>query len=335
MPGLLGWGHTFPVALEAAVTTPEPATTAEAAPLEPIVAPRAPRSVWALWLGIIAWPRSTFDYLREAGGRAWLWPLSAALLLTLAARLVAVPIERAQAAAALAALQEQIQDQPDGSGGAVTFGFAFGGGPAKVGVGAPAARSAWQDYGWPLLGVLGQWLLTGLLLFVLAWLLGGRPAAGAMLRASAWALVPLMAGLLVSLGVMLSSGRLPVTGLATSFAAAPANGAASASPADDSAAPDGDGAPPQVVKLGGPGAAGGPSYWMFLRAALLERLNLYTLWRLVLLGIAVATTARLGWLKASLATLGYFGVGLAAAALAPLASLWLVSLTGGGIGPIF
>jgi hypothetical protein len=52
---------------------------------------------------------------------------------------------------------------------------------------------------------------------------------------------------------------------------------------------------------------------------------------LALLGIGVAVTARLGWLKAGLTTLVYWGLALALAALPPLLSFWLLRFAGPGL----
>src|SRR5690242_12574863 len=101
--------------------TPLP-DAAAAAPVPEPPAPPERRGLLAVLLGVIAWPRSTFTYLRDHGGRSWLLPLTLALALTLAARLVAVPIEKAQAEAAQKAFQDQLDALQNDQGGGTDGG---------------------------------------------------------------------------------------------------------------------------------------------------------------------------------------------------------------------
>jgi hypothetical protein len=80
-------------------------TEIEAAPAE---APVEKRGWGRLLLGIVLWPRSTFAYLREHGGRSWVLPVVLVALLAVAARAVAIPIEKAQADAAMISLRLRI-----------------------------------------------------------------------------------------------------------------------------------------------------------------------------------------------------------------------------------
>ncbi len=314
--------------------------------VEPIAAPALPpapparRNALAVLVGLVVRPRATFAYLREHGGASWVWPLLLALALTLTARLIAVPIERAEAQAALEAIQAQFEEQSGGNGNdIVTFGRPVGGPGFSVGPGGPVgAASPILDYGLPVLGVLGQWLLAGLLLLCLAWLLGGRPRAGAMLRMSAWALlVPVLTRAIVMIAVMLGTGRVPVAGLSR----LPTSEAPVISTIDSEQLPEvsdssGGG---QVVMMGPGGTMGGAGigsmYLTFLRGSFMSALDLYTLWALALLLIGVAVTAKLGWIKSTLATAGYFGLSLALAALPPVLSFWMMTLSGaGGVMPM-
>lgn len=304
-------------------------TSTETATTVPADLP-ARRSGLALLLGILAWPRSTFAYLRDHGGWSWLLPVLLALALTLVARLVAVPIERAEAEAARAALEAQLAEQSGGvPGDGVMVGAptgAIGGLPMLAGAGAGA--NPLVNYGLPLAGVLWDWGLRGGVLLALAWLLGGRPVAGAMFRMSGWTMVPEIARLLVALGVMLAAGRVPARGLAgLTTTAAPVV----SSQGEGEAPPPGE---DQVV-ISGPGgvAAGGPSFVDLLRLNFLGALDIYTVWLLGLLVVGVAVTARLGWLRAGLATLVYWGISLSLAALPTLLSFWVMSLAGPGGEP--
>jgi hypothetical protein len=234
----------------------------------------------------------------------------------------------------LEALQAQLAEQrhEGAEGDTFTFGAAapFGGlsvgGPGGLGASSPIL-----DYGLPLLGLLGQWLLAAIVLLVIAWLLGGRPRPAAMLRMSAWALlVPSVARSLVAITVMLSTGRVPVPGLSAPL---PTDGAPVVSTIEGDELPpasEGDG----PVFMVGPGGATAPNvgtlYLSALRSSFLSSIDLYTLWALVLVAVGVAVTARLGWLKSTLTTAGYWGFSLALAALPAVLSFWLMSFSGAG-----
>ena len=323
-------------------------------PLEAAPPPPPPRrGLPALAAGVIAWPRNTFAYLRDHGGRSWLAPLGLALVLTLAARLIAQPIERAQAEALQAEIQAQIDamqgangDPANGDGSPnYVVGPMGAGGP--VATGGPATSNPVADLGLPLLGVLGDWALRGGALLALAWVLGGRPSAGAMFRMSGWTFLPDIVRLLVAIGVMLALGRVPARGLAglgqpadgAQISISPTDGTGGVVSSDGGSATysDGETEGPQnnVITFGpgGPvsGLAGGVPFLAFLQGAFLSSLDIYLLWALVLLGIGVAVTARLGWLKAGLATLLYFGLSIVLAAVPPLVTLMVMQLNGPGI----
>jgi Yip1 domain len=303
-------------------------TEIEAAPAE---APVEKRGWGRLLLGIVLWPRSTFAYLREHGGRSWVLPVVLVALLAVAARAVAIPIEKAQADAAIAAIKAQLDAQGQGANGTGTFFVSGGPGglPGLSGASDPAANPL-LAYGLPVAGVAWDWLFRGTVLLGLAWLLGARPGAGTMFRMSGWSLVPNAARLLVALAVMLVAHHEPVAGL-EGFSASPAN--ANVSVNSDSAPPAGTGVAIQV----GPGGGGfsGASFLPLLRSSLLSAIDLYTFWSLLLMLIGVAVTARLGWLKAGLSTAGYWVLSLVVATLPPLLSFMLLTLArpGGIVSP--
>jgi hypothetical protein len=159
-----------------------------------------------------------------------------------------------------------------------------------------------------------------------------------MFRLSGWSFVPDIARLLVALGVMLAAGRVPARGLAGFDAA---GGAPVITALDEGQAGEGQTQSGDVVTFqAGPGAAvigpgSGPGtgamFAGFLRGSFLSALDVYTFWMLALLAIGVAVTARLGWLKAGLATLAFWGLSLVLAALPPLLSFWMLSLAGPGL----
>ena len=302
----------------------------EAAPAEALV---EKRGLGRLLLGTVLWPRSTFTYLRDHGGRSWVWPVLLVMVLTLAGRVVAAPIEKAQADAALAAIQAQLDAQSQGGNGTGTF-FISGGPGSLPGISATpgSGPNPLLTYGLPVIGVAWDWVLRGAVLLGLAWLLGGRPGAGAMFHMSGWTLIPNGARLAVALAVMLIAHHEPLAGLA-GFNANPSGANITVSGGPSSGPDTGGGKAIQV----GPGDGGfaGPSFLPLLRSSLLSAIDVYTLWSLVLMLIGVAVTARLGWLKATLSTAGYWVLSLVLATLPPLLSFMLLTLArpGGVVGP--
>jgi hypothetical protein len=277
--------------------------------------------------GVLLWPRATFAYLRDFGRWSWVWPVVIVAALALAARAVAMPIERAQAEEALAALQDQIK--ADGSGGnVITFGGPGGGpqgGPVGQVVGNPVV-----DAVLPVAGVLWDWVFRGGLLLGLAWLMGGRPGFGAMLRMSGWTLVPNAVRLVAMLAVMLIAHRVPtpgLTGLLNPTSVVAVNNDTSGG--DTAGTSDSD---QPVFTSDGKGS--GPGFTGLLQSSLLGSLDIYTLWGLVLTAIGAAVTARLGWLKAGLSTLVYWGLSLVLGVLPPLLLSGLLTLAGPGSGPL-
>ena len=320
---------------------PDAAATTPPVPLDPEPTPAAKRGLGRLLVGSVLWPRSTFAYLRDHGGRSWLLPLLLVLVLTVASRAVALPIEKAQADAAMAALQAQLGDQGAGKNGNIQIFTAGGpGGPASFGATTDPSANRLLAYGLPALGVAWDWLLRGGILLGLAWLLGGRPGGGAMFRMAGWTLIPTVARLAVALAVMLIAHRIPASGL-QGLGAGPAGGSPvnftissgdSATGTDSSAGANSN---DKAVQVGPGGGNFGPSFLPLLQASFLGALDLYTLWGLLLMLIGVAVTARLGWIKAALSTAGYWAVSLALATLPPLLSFMLLTLAGPGrvIGP--
>jgi len=292
-------------------------------------APVEKRGLGRLLLGMVLWPRSTFTYLRDHGGRSWMVPVILVALLAVAARAVAVPLEQARADAALAAIKAQLDAQGQSSNSTGTFFIS--GGPGSLSGAGNGAPSPLLTYGLPVLGVAWDWLLRGAVLLGLAWLLGGRPGAGAMFRMSGWTLLPNAARLVVALAVMLIAHREPLAGL-EGFSAAPAN--ATMSVTSNSEQGSGSGTVVQAGP-GGKGGLSGPSFIPVLQSTLLSVLDVYTVWSWLLMLIGVAVTARLGWLKTVLATAGYWALSLVLATLPPLLSFMLLTLArpGGIVGP--
>jgi len=273
------------------------------------------------FFGVLLKPGDTFSYLREHGSWTWLAPLALVLALTLISRIIAAPIERAQVEAARAALQEQLGSQ----GGT----FEFVGGPGGANFQAAPANDFVFQFGLPLAGVLAGWLVCALLLFGLAWILGGRPSLGGLFRLSGWALIPSIARLVVAIAIMLIAGRIPAPGVSGAFN--------TASPISADVNVEGETGPrPQFITVGSSGVFAGPSFFDLFKSELLAAIDVYGVWALILLVIGVAAMARFGWFKALIAVSAYWVVSLVFATLPPLISFALGGLLGGGptlVGP--
>src|SRR5438105_15379633 len=114
----------------------------------------------------------------------------------------------------MAAIKAQQDDQGQGAQGAGTFFISGGPGSLPGLVGTPGqAANPFLEYGLPVIGVAWDWLFRGGVLLGLAWLLGGRPGAGAIFCMSGWTLVPNAARLAVALAVMLIAHHEPLAGL--------------------------------------------------------------------------------------------------------------------------
>jgi hypothetical protein len=291
-------------------------------------APVARRHPLAILFGVIVRPRDTFTYLRDHGGWSWLVPVGIVMVLTLLARLIAVPIERAQAEAARAALEEQIGNLPDGPGGDTFFRIGPGG-AGPVGASATPPGSDWLvSYALPLGSVLLDWVVRGLALFGLAWLVGGRPKLGAMFQLGSWALLPSAARLLVTMGVMLVAQRIPATGLqlAPNTPVITSNG-------DETAPPSGE----QTFTVGPGGASfsGELNFANLFGMNFLQTVDVYRLWEMVLLVIGVVVMARLDWFRSVIPPLGYWGLSVALATLPLLLMPLIMPMLFGGpaLGP--
>lgn len=279
------------------------------------------RNPLALFVGVLIRPRNTFTYLREQGGWSWVIPIGLALALTLISRVIAAPIERAQAETAMAALQEQLGNSPGGPEGGDSFTFQVGPGGGSLGT---APGNDWLvSYALPLGNVLLNWGVCGLALFGLAWLVGGRPKWGAMFRLSSWALLPSLARVIVTIAVMLIAHRIPITGLQ------PALDTTAITPAGDTSAP-----PPgaQVIAIGPGGGPMGaaPNYASLFGSHFLQTVDIYRLWEMVLLVIGVVVMARLDWLRALIPPLGYWGLMVALSTIPLLLMPLLMPLLFGG-----
>ncbi len=305
---------------EIALAAPEPAAAAER------------RGILRLLAGMLFKPRSTLAYLRDFGGRTWIAPALLAFALLVLSQFVTGRVLASQVPGDL----QEVQGQSDpGSGeefniepGAQPRGQFFIGpgfrsqsaqgdqGPTvTVGpAGQSGLRGSLFRYGLPLAGLLGGWLVRGGLLYALALVLGGKSGFGAMFRMGVWTTLPDSARWLVTSAATLITGNLATSGLSSLI-------------------------PAREVSFGAGGVLAGPSLPDMLLGQLLSRLDLYTLWGLILLVIGVAVTARFSWKRGLVVTSVYWGLSLALAVLPALVGFGLLSALGGGPGrlggPVF
>jgi len=297
------------------------------------------RNVLQVVLGVLIKPRNTFGWLREHGGLNWLIPLGLFLVLALTARAVAIPIEQKQLADALAQIQQQVGKPIDG-GGAVSGNQTFTvgvSGPGGFSVGTPQDSNPANDflfsYGLPVAEAFGGWLLTTILVVAFAWILGGRPTTGGMLRLSSWVLVPLIVRFVVVIIAMVATQKIPAQGLSQAFTPRDAVVSTDGNTNTDSG---GDGGPKRVLVTIGPGAVGNfesPSFGTLFFNTMLNNLDLYTVWQLALLAIGLSALARLSWIKAVIVTVLYWLISLAIATLPLLLGPLMGGLLRGGGGP--
>ncbi len=247
-----------------------------------------PERTRLLTLLLYIWVRPRRALEQVAAGPRWLWliPLVCAVVALLLRAFVAAPL---QAEAQTAAMQAQIEAQ------------AFPAAEGEMVVEVPPTPSS-TAVAPALVGGLGVillgWALRALILQVGSLAVGGRQSFGQVYRLSAWAAFPLILRDVVQAVYMLISGEL-VTGPGLSG----------------------------LVSQSGPGVANGllglGGQALSLPGVVLGRIDIYTLWFLALLVVAmqVGGTLKLG--KAILVTAIY-------AMLALLPGL-LVAVVGGSL----
>ena len=156
-------------------------------------------------------------------------------------------------------------------------------------------RTLWVPLVIAAAGILLGWLLRAALLHLTSMALGGRQSFGAVYRASAWASFPLLLRSAVQLlYALVGGGMIAGAGLSGLVAAAPAtDGVAQTAPS--------------------------------ILAILLSRVDFYTIWYVILLGVAVAAAGKLSRGKAAVVVAVYVVLSL----LTALAQLVTQGLTGG------
>jgi len=255
-------------------------------------APASPHSpnLLALLAGI--WFRPGRTLRAVAAGPAWLWtvPFFIALALTVGLAFASVPARDAlQREKIQAQMEASLQELPPELRDSPPEGYADVPEPSPV-------LTLWLPMVSAVAGILFGWLLRAAVLHVSSMALGGRQSFGAVYRASAWASFPLLLRSAVQLIYLLVGGGMSAgAGLSGLLAVAPvaAGGAAPAAPS--------------------------------ILAILLSRVDLYTIWYVILLGVAVAAAGKLSRGKAAVVAAVYVALSL----LIALAQLVTQGLTGG------
>ena len=250
--------------------------------------PRSP-SLLALLAGI--WFRPGRTLRAVAAGPAWLWtiPFLIALALAVGLAFASAPARDAQQRErSQAQMEARLQELPPEMRESPPEGFADVPEPSRV-------LTLWVPLIIAAAGILFGWLLRAALLHVSSMALGGRQSFGAVYRTSAWASFPLLLGSAVQLIYLLVGGGM--------IAGAGLSGLLAAAPAADGV------------------AQAGPS----IPAILLGRVDLYTIWYVILLGVAVAAAGKLSRGKAAAVVAVYVVLSL----LTALARLVTQGITGG------
>jgi hypothetical protein len=237
-----------------------------------LIQPR--RNFFALLWGMIRHPHATLEYVDQTGGRTW---VIMALLAAVSAVFLVVAIAPISARIAQEAMQTQLQSQS---------GISPGGDDAEMQarISQFATNPLLTIVAPSLTGVIGifiGWLVWAGALHLISVMVGGDSHFGGMWRGVVWSYLP----------VALRNGLQSIYVLATGELIA--NQGLSGFVAVDQTVSELIASPPSAGRLA-------------LRS-LLAQIDLFNIWNLVLLVIAVMTIARLSRRKAIGITLGVWG----------------------------
>lgn len=173
---------------------------------EPSTSPPSPVSVLSLFWGTVVRPRRTLTYLRDHGGRTWLWPALLSIVVLVLSLILVAPIARAEAQEQLRAFQEQFAGQlPPGQGAQMEQAAELVGNPTFTVV-LPAITGS--------LGLVIGWLARAAVLYFASLLFGGQTDFPAMFRMGVWTTLPdILRRAVTTLGTLVT-GRTLTSGLA-------------------------------------------------------------------------------------------------------------------------
>lgn len=237
-----------------------------------IVQPR--RNFFALLWGMIRHPRTTLEYVDQTGGRTW---VIMALLAAISVVILVVAVAPITARAAQEALQTQLQSQagvsPGGDDAEMQARISeFATNPLLTIV-APSLTG--------VIGILIGWLAWAGALHLISVIVGGDSQFGGMWRGVVWSYLP----------IALRNGLQSVYVLATGELIA--NQGLSGLVAGEQTVSELIASPPSPGRLA--------------LQSLLAQIDLFNIWNLILLVVAVMTIARLSRRKAIWITLSVWG----------------------------
>ncbi len=261
-----------------------------------------PPTFWNILWGVIRHPRRTFTLLRESPSRAWLWMAVLLLLLSsLLPTLLSAPISARLARESIQQSMETMRQQnPEMTAEQESQMMNAVANPLFTTI-IPAVGG--------ILGVILGWLVWSGALHLLSTMMGGGETFGQMWRTVIWSHTPyVLRGLLQSVYIATTGSLIANPGLSSLV-----------SPVQDAS---------EAVQtmISTP-----PTTGQLVLRALLSKIDLFSLWSLLLLGIGVTITARLSPRKGALVT-GIVVVVLTALTLVPvLISGAMMSSMGGGL----
>lgn len=241
------------------------------------VLPTTKRSLLSLAWDLIRRPKTAFRYLRENGGRSWIVVALIVLAFTLLPVIVAAPITAREAEEAIRiALEQQAEAgqtiSPEMEQQATQFST------------SPIFTVVFPSIG-GIIGLALTWLVWSGALHLLSTMLGGAESFKQMWQAVVWSWLPIaLRGLLQTVTILVSGKTIKYPGL---------SGLVMRERAGQSTAE-------LLANL--------PSTGELVASSLLSRIDLFAVWNLVLLVLAVMVTARISGRKATLIVIGVWVV---------------------------
>ncbi len=241
------------------------------------VLPTTNRNLLNLTWDLIRRPKAAFRYLRENGGRSWIAVALLVLALTILPVVVAAPITAREAEEAIRLVLEQQAEtgqtiSPEMQQQATQFST----NPIFTVI-FPSIMG--------IIGLLLTWLVWSGALHLLSTMLGGAENFKQMWQAVVWSWVPIaLRGLLQTVTILVTGETIKYPGL---------SGLVMRDRAAESM--------PELL-------ANMPTTGEMVASSLLSRIDLFAVWNVVLLVLAVMVTARISGRKATLIVVGVWVV---------------------------